>query len=172
MNSYAGNPTIVNVQSHRVSLANDIAWIEGLLQTLGNPHLYINRADSELLHIAEAQIFPWSFTRLPASQVKDLFLPSGKIQYMVFTEETSRQMFQAPPNLRPVMFQTSLAVLRGDTPFLGEARPQNFLDFWKGRFVPLLQAQIHSLAPNSHKLAREGQLIYVNREALQSYVAL
>lgn len=174
MNPYAGDARDLNVriQSHHALLANDIAWIDGMLQTLGNPHNYINQASTELLHITQAHVFPWSFTRLPASHVKDLFLPCSKIQYLTFPEEATRQMFQAPPQVRPMMFQTSLAALRGDVPFFGEAKPQNFLDFWKGRFIPLLRAQIHFLVSNSRRPPEGGQLVYVNREALQSYAPL
>ena len=69
------------------------------------------------------------------------------------------------------MLHLPLAIVRGGVPFLSEAKVHNFLDFWKGIFFPVVNAEIYFLAGGAEQLPTQSRLVYVNRNLLQSYVS-
>lgn len=159
------------VQHHRVCVANDLHWIEGDLETLGSPHNYINQDDTDVFTVAEARISPWSFTGLPASRSPQIIVQRESTQLLIFTSDETVDAYRKPPHTETLILNTPLAILRGSLPFLSEARLANFLDFWKGRFVPVTQVRIHFLAPSSAEMPSQARLLYVHRRAIQSYIA-
>jgi len=158
------------VQEHRILVANDMQWIDGNLQTRGTPHNFINQDDQEVFTIGEPYVAPWSFTGLPASRPGTLVAVSENIQFLVLPDEETRSSFREAPRTATVIFSLPLAVIRGNVPFLSEAQLPNFLEFYKGRFVPVTGASIHYLAGCAGQLIPPADLLYVNRNLIQSYV--
>lgn len=158
------------VQQHRVSIANDLQWIEGALETLGNPHNYINQDNLSIFTIREALVAPWTFTGLPNSRPESAFVRKDSVQFLIFPEEETVELLRQSPHQETLVLNLPLAVIRGKLPFLSEARAKNFLDFWKGNFVPVLEAQVHYLGASAGTLSSQTALLYVNRTAIQSYV--
>lgn len=169
MGRLSGTAGASPVQRHSIYLANDVSWIAGELETLGSPHNYINQDGLDYLRVRSAHIIPWSFTGLPASRAEEIVVTRDRVQLLIFPEEASVEDFRAPPRTEPILASLPLAVMRGAAPFLGEAKLHNFLDFWKGGFVPLLDAQIHFLAENGTRMPDRAQLVYFQRSALQHY---
>lgn len=159
------------VQKHAVHVANDLLWITGDMESLGNPHFYINQEGFDFLRISDAHIAPWSFSGLPMSKSPLIIAARERIQLLMFTQEASLAEFRSPPNLEKLMLHLPLAIIRGGAPFLGEAKINNFLDFWKGLFFPIIDAEIYYLAECAAQLPRKAGVVYVNRAILQSYVA-
>jgi hypothetical protein len=159
------------IQHHHVCVANDLQWIEGDLETLGSPHNYINQDDTDVFTIGEARISPWSFTSLPASRSPRIVVLRESAQLLLFTAVDTVDAYREPPHTETLILNTPLAILRGNLPFLSEARLTNFLDFFKGSFVPVTQVRIHYLAPSSAEMPSHARLLYVNRRAIQSYVS-
>jgi hypothetical protein len=165
--SQMGSP----IQKHEVHIANDLLWITGEMESLGNPHTYLNQEGLDFLRISDAHIVPWSFSRLPTSRSELLVAARERVQLLMFTQEASLTEFRTPPNHQKLMLHMPLAIIRGEAPFLGEAKIHNFLDFWKGLFFPVIDAEIYYLADCSVQLPRQSRIVYVNRNILQSYVA-
>jgi hypothetical protein len=138
--------------------------------SLGNPHNYINQDGMDFLSIGEPQIAPWSFTGLPNSSTPEIVLARKSIQYLILSGESALEQFREAPRTEVVILNLPLAIIRGKAPFLSEAHLNNFLDFWKGIFFPISEASIHYLAPASVERPSRVPLVYVNRNAVQSYV--
>jgi hypothetical protein len=88
-----------------------------------------------------------------------------------FSTEATLDEFRDPPRKEVLILNLPLAIVRGNVPFLSEARLGNFLDFWKGIFFPVTDAQIHYLAHSQAAPPARTRLIYVHRAAIQSYAA-
>lgn len=158
------------IQAHRVAVANDVQWVEGDLETLGDPHNYVNQEDQSVFTISDAHVAPWSFTGLPNSQPPTIIVAKDNVQMLFFQEETSRETFREAIHTETLIFSLPLAVIRGNVPFLSEAKLHNFLDFSKGRFVPVTNARIHYLAGSTVTTLAQADLLYINRSLVQSYV--
>lgn len=160
------------VQQHRTLIANDLQWIDGTLETLGNPHNYLNQEDLDFLTLGESRITPWSFTGLPQSRGSRIIVARDSIQFLVFPGEEAMAQFRRPPRTATLMINLPLGIVRGNAPFLSEAQLHNFLDFWKGLFFPVTDVRIHTLAPSAAELPSQAPLIYINRKAIQSYMGV
>ncbi len=79
------------------------------------------------------------------------------------------EQFRAPLRTVPLILNLSLAVIRGQAPFLSEAQAHNFLDYWKGIFFPMTETSIYYMADSPAEQPTEMPLIYVNRNVIQSY---
>ncbi len=157
-------------QHHRGYIANDLQWIEGDLETLGNPYNYINQDELDVFTIGDARISPWSFTGLPTSRAAQIMVRRESTQFLIFTADETVALFHEPPHTEILILNSPLAILRGRLPFLSEARVTNFMDFWKGDFIPVMEVQIHYLAPGTADMPPRARLLYINRRAIQSYV--
>ncbi len=158
------------IQKHQICVANNVQWVEGTLETLGGPHNYINQEDQSAFTINDAHVAPWSFTGLPNSRPPKIIIVKDNIQMLIFQEETSRETFREAIHTETLIFNLPLAVIRGNVPFLSEARLHNFLDFWKGRFVPVTHARVHYLAASAVATPGQADLLYINRSLVQSYL--
>ena len=158
------------VQEHRVHVANDLQWITGTLETLGNPHNYVNQEGQDFLTVKDAQIAPWTFTALPTSQAPQILLQRANTQFLIFPGEDAQEQYREPPRTAEVILNLPLAILKGRVPMMSEAKVENFLDFWKGDFVPLTDASIYYLGEAPVELPEKADLLYVNSILLQSYV--
>ncbi|MGC9468889.1 MAG: hypothetical protein ACP5HS_09875 [Anaerolineae bacterium] len=158
------------IQEHQALVANDLQWVDGMLETLGNPHNYINQDDAAFLTIKGARIAPWVFTGLPQSKAPEFVLAREKIQFMILPGEDAQEQFREAPRTQTLIVNLPLAVVRGNAPFLSEAQLHNFLDFWKGLFFPLTHVQIHYLSPSTMELPSRAELVYVNQGLVQSYL--
>jgi len=159
------------LQGHAVHVANDLFWITGDLETLGNPHNYINQDGMDYLKLTNPHIAPWAFSGLPSSHAPLIVAIRERIQFLVFTQEKSLETFRAAPKTEVLMLHLPLAIVRGGVPFLSEAKVHNFLDFWKGIFFPVVDAEIYFLTSGPDQLPTQARLLYLNRNLLQSYVA-
>lgn len=158
------------VQQHRILAANDLQLIEGTLESLGNPHNYLNQDGMDFLALRDAQVSPWSFTGLPPSRPEQIILIRDSVQFLILPGEEAQSQFREAPRTSRLILHIPIAVIRGNVPFLSEARLSNFLDFWKGTFFPVTQARIHCLASGSSEVPAQTELLYINRKAIQSYV--
>jgi len=131
------------VQEHQVFIANDVQWISGDLKSLGNPHNYINQDNIDTFNVINAHFSPWSFTGLPNSQAPQTIVFRDNIQFLLFSDPNTMEDFRKPLRTSIVILHLPLAVVRGEAPFLSEAAIENFLDFWKGAFLPMCNAKIH-----------------------------
>jgi hypothetical protein len=158
------------VQQHKIIVANDMQWITGELKSLGIPYNYINRDTLDCLNILDAQICPWSFTGLPTSRAHQTIVLKNKVQLLLFPDPRTKEDFRPPIRTSTIMLQTPLAVVRGEAPFLSEAILENFLDFWKPTFFPMMNVNIHFLADCAVELPKEIDILFINRESILSYV--
>jgi len=158
------------IQKHRVQIANDIQWITGELETLGNPHNYVNQDGLSFLRINESHVAPWSFTGLPSSHMPSIIITRERTQLLVFPDEATQEQYRPAMKTESLVIHLSLAVIRGNVPFLSEAQIHNFLDFWKGIFFPVTDAELYFLAEGPAVLPAKASLVYVNRNAIQSYL--
>lgn len=157
------------IQEHQTQIVNDLFCAKGILQTLGGPHDYINRDGVDILEMNDAHVAPWSYTGLPASHTPQLFINREKVQFLFFTEQATLDLYRKPPRTERVMLYFPLFVVQGEIPILSEAKTSNFLDFWKGIFLPITEASIHFLAEGPLRLPSQAPLIYVNRQQIQGY---
>jgi len=157
------------IQKHRVLVANDLQWIDGQLETLGDPNNYINQDTLDVFTISEPRIAPWAFTGLPSSRPNEIILARENVQFLLFPGEETFGQFHAAPRREMLIINLNLAIVRGSAPFLSEAKLSNFLDFWKGLYFPVTDARIHFLSPSAGELPTQDQLVYINRRAIQSY---
>ncbi len=157
------------IQHHHVGIANDLQWIDGELESLGSPHNFINQDGLDVLTVTNALVAPWTFTGLPSSRVTPIILRRDNVQFLIFNDEEGLADFRDPPRKETLILNLPLAIVRGGVPYLSEARLANFLDFWKGTFFPVTDAQIHYLARSQAQQPAHARIIYVNRAAIQSY---
>lgn len=168
--SVLGDTTMESpIQEHRVAIANDLQWIEGKLESLGNPHNYINQENLTVFSVSDPLIAPWTFTGLPNTRPDRVYIAKERVQFLVFPEDETVDQLRQSPHTETLIINLPLAIIHGDVPFLSEAREQNFLDFWKGIFLPVTNAEIHYLAPSAADLPTHTRSLYVNRTTLQSY---
>ncbi len=158
------------VQRHRTLAVNDLHLIEGTMDTLGDPHNYLNQDGMDFLMLNDTHVTPWAFTSLPQSRPSKIVLQRESVQFLLFKGEEAQSQFREAPRTSTLILNLPLAVIRGNAPFLSEARLNNFLDFWKGLFFPVTNAQIHYLATSSAQLPAQVPLLYVNRHSVQSYL--
>ena len=158
------------LQSHEVHVANDLLWITGEMETMGNPHNYINQDGLDFIRIANPHVAPWSFSGLPASHVPSIIVARERIQFLMFIHEASQKEFRSAPRMETLVFHLPLAIIRGNAPFLSEAKFGNFLDFWKGILVPIVDAEVYFIADSASQMPAQSPLIYVNRHFVLSYV--
>ncbi len=164
--SIGGSP----IQSHTVSLANDLFWIQGRMEMLGNPHNYINQEDFESYQIKSPKVAPWAFTGLPPSTPPEIFINRKRIQFFVFNDPKTVESYQPAPRMETVTFYLPLVVIRGNTPFMGDAKVQNFLDVWRGLFLPVTNASLYYLSESPVTLPTETSLLYLNTDVYQAYI--
>jgi hypothetical protein len=157
-------------QNHEVHVANDLLWVTGEMETMGSPHNYINQDGLDFIRIANPHVAPWSFSGLPSSHVPSIIMARERIQFLMLIHEASLKEYRPAPKTETLIFHLPLAIIRGNVPFLSEAKFNNFLDFWKGIFVPITNAEVYFLSDNSSQLPARSPLIYVNRHIVLSYV--
>ncbi len=158
------------VQEHPVLLANELQWLEGRLETLGNPHHFLNQEDLASFAVHDAQVAPWAVTGLPVSRPSQIIVARASVQFLLLSGESARETYREPPHTETLIFYTPLAVIHGEAPFLSEARLHNFMEFWKGLFVPIADARIHYLMSTAAETPARASLLYLNRTTIQSYV--
>ncbi len=158
------------IQNHEVHIANDLLWVTGKMETLGNPHNYINQDGLDFIRIGNPHLSPWASTGLPLSHVPEVVLTRERVQFLMFIHAASLEGFRPSPRMETLVLHLPLAIIRGNAPFLSEAKFHNFLDFWKGIFVPIVDAEIYFLADSSGQLPTQSSLAYVNRHIVLSYI--
>ncbi len=159
------------LQEHEVYVANDLLWVSGNLETLGDPHNFINQDGTQFLKLNNPRIVPWPFSGLPASHAPTIIVVRERVQFLIFTGEEALGAFRVTPRTNVLILHLPLAIIRGSVPFLSDAKLHNFLDFWKGIFFPVTDAEIYYLAGGAEQLPVHSRLVYVNRNLLQSYVS-
>jgi hypothetical protein len=158
------------VQHHRTLVANDLQLIDGTMDTLGNPHHYLNQDGMDFLTLRDAAVSPWIFTGLPQSRPSQIVLIRESVQFLCFRSEEAQEQFQPPIRTSSLILNLPLAIIKGNVPFLSEAQLGNFLDFWKGTFFPVVDARVYYLAPSGAELPSQVPQLYVNRKAILSYI--
>ena len=158
------------VQQHPVIITLDLYVATGNLESLGSPHPYINQDGLQYLRLHEAQIAPWAFTGLKPSHTDLLMAQRSKIQSLIFTKNETVELFQRPPRTEKVMFYLPLLVMQGEAPFLGDAKITNFMESWKGQFLPVFNAALHVLAEGPVRPPTRVPLIYISRDLVQGYL--
>ena len=158
------------IQQHIIYIVNDVQWISGELQSLGNPHFFINQDDLEAFNIHNAHISPWVFTGLPKSHTAQMIAIKENTQLLAFPNPDSMEQYRPPLRTSMVILQLPLAIIRGEAPFLSEASLENFLDFYKGTFIPISHANVHYLAEATTQMPNQYDVLYVNRESILSYM--
>lgn len=158
-------------QHHQVHVANDVLWVDGDLQTLGDPHNYINQEGLDFLRIMNPHLAPWAFTGLPSSHTQEIVIVRERVQFLLFPSQETVQKFRKPPRTELVVMHLPMAVIQGHAPFLSEAKLHNFMDFWKGIFFPIVDAEIYYLSGGPAEFPQEIPLVYINRHIVQSYYA-
>ncbi len=159
------------VQQHQICFANDVQWISGEMKSLGNPHYYINQDDLDSYNILNALIYPWSFTGLPANRTPQTIATKNKVQFLYFPDPASKEGFRVPIRTSTILLQLPLAVIRGEAPFMSEATIENFLDFWKPVFFPMINVNIHFLVDCATSLPSAIDVLYINRDFILSYIS-
>ncbi len=164
--SIGGSP----IQEHSAYVATDLYAASGNLETLGSPHPYINQDGLLYLRLNEAQVAPWSFTGVRAKQTPLFLAQRSKIQVLIFNQQETIDLLKAPPRTEKVMFYFPLLIMQGDTPFLGDSQLVNFIEAWKGQFLPIYNASIHLLVDGPLQIPNRVPLIYINRDHIQGYL--
>ncbi len=157
------------IQYHQMEVITDVFWAKGEFESLGGPHLYLNQDGLTILPLNKPQIVPWSFTGLPAATPTQLLVHRDEVQLLRFLQAESNAKYQVPPRTRTLFFYFPLFVVQGKVPMFSEANVKNFLDFWKGTFLPITDASIHFLTESSAQLPRQAPLAYINRQHIQGY---
>jgi hypothetical protein len=157
------------VQHHEIEIATEVFWAQGQFESLGDPHNYINQENSTFLKITDGTVTPWSFTGLPATHPETLVNVRESVHLLHFTSEETNEQYRDPPRSQKMFLYFPLFVVQGEVPMLSEADMGNFLDFWKGVFVPIQNAALHFLAGGAVQLPRQTSLLYVNRTKIQGY---
>lgn len=158
------------VQEHPAHIANDLQWISGDLETLGNPNNYINQEGQDILRVNNGEIAPWTFTGLPASQAPKVMIRRSNVQFVIFHGEEALDQFREAPRTASLILNLSLVIVRGQAPLMSEAKEDNFLDFWKGDFIPISDASLYYLAEAPIDIPTTTELLYLNANQIQSYV--
>ncbi|MGC9399339.1 MAG: hypothetical protein ACP5HM_09410 [Anaerolineae bacterium] len=158
------------IQHHPAHLCTEIFWSEGELESLGDPHRYINQEGLNFLQLNTPRLVPWQYTGLPTSTPTELLVRCENVHLLYFPKEETQELYKAPPNTLELVLYFPLFVIQAQVPLLGEAKLENFLEFWKGSFVPASDASIHFLVGGPSRLPRRVPLLYVNRRHLQGYV--
>jgi len=158
------------MQKHHTLLANNLLWIEGELETLGNPHNYINQDGMLYLSINAPSIAPWGFTGMPLSRTPAIVTAVDHTQFLSFDRKEALEQFRKPGRTSRMILYLPIAIISGDAPMLGDARLGNFLEYIKGSFVGLENAAIHYLSDAPTELPMQSPLLYVNRKFILSYV--
>ncbi len=158
------------VQSHPIQIVTEAQWITGNIETLGEANFYINQEGIANFRISNCQLYPWAFTGLPATEVNQIIVNPRRIQMLMFTQPETINQLRRPPRTETLVFYLPLLVVQGKAPMMGDAKLVNFMDAWKGDFVPILEANLHFLSENATQLPETGQVIYLNRHLIQSYL--
>lgn len=159
------------IQEHPAFLINDVQLISGNFKSLGNPHDYLNQDDLDYYNILNPEFSPWSFTGLPNSRASQAMVNKNNLQLFGFTDSTTLELFRKPLRTSLVILNLPLAVVRGEAPFLSESSIENFLDFWKGNFFPVINAKMHFLTDCATNLPTEIEVLYINRTKILSYIS-
>lgn len=157
-------------QKHPVQMIGDLFWTKGLLETLGDPHGHINKDGFDYLTVYEARVNPWQFTGLPSVPATQLEVNRATIQALYFLEQDVVESARRPPRTLTLMIYLPLAIVRGAAPMFSDSKLSNFLEFWKGVFIPIFDCSIHYLTETGGRLASRTPLVYVNRQHIQGYL--
>ncbi|MBN1260271.1 MAG: hypothetical protein JXB35_06280 [Anaerolineae bacterium] len=158
------------IQHHEALIATDLIWVQGQIESLGNPFMHLDKTNVDFLKVAEARITPWSFTGLPASKAPELLLNKANIQCVIFTSEETVSQLRKPLRQGQVMLYLPLMVIRGMAPLHSDAQASNFLDFWNAQFVPIFDAGIHFLAEAPVRLPQHVPQLNVRASLIQAYI--
>jgi hypothetical protein len=158
------------IQHHQVQVCTEIFWAEGELESLGDPHRYINQDDLDFLQLNEPRITPWPYTSLPASEPSEVLANRNNIYMLHFPSKETNDMYRPAPKLLDVVIYYPLFIVQAKIPLFSEAKLENFLEFWKGIFIPASQASIHYLVGGPSNRPSQSPLVYVNRKHIQGYV--
>lgn len=161
--------TVSPLQQHSVTVVTDLYWASGQIETLGSPHFYLNQDGITYFTLSDAVIIPWSFTGLPVSKVARLYVRRAELQMLFFTAAETNAEYHEPPRRGNLLLHLPLMIVRGEVPYLSEAKANNFLDFIKGELVPVMRANVHYLAEAPRKLPAQLPLLYIQKLRLLSY---
>ncbi|MEA3308396.1 MAG: hypothetical protein U9Q70_02630 [Chloroflexota bacterium] len=157
------------IQHHQIEMITSTFWARGEFESLGGPHLYLNQDGLTILVLNKPHIVPWSFAGLPVTTPPQLLVHRDEVQLLRFLQPESNAEYQSPPRNKILFFYFPLFVVQGQTPMFSEANIKNFLDFWKGTFLPITNASIHFFNESSVQLPRQAPLAYINRRYIQGY---
>jgi len=158
------------IQHHKIDVCTEIFWAEGELESLGDPTLYINQDDLSYLRLQESHVTPWTYSGLPTSRPSETLINRENAHLVYFPDEETMDLYKAPPNAVSMVFYFPLFIVQAQAPLLSEAKFENFIDFWKGMFLPVRDASIHFLVSGPHALPHEAPLLYLNQQHIQGYV--
>ena len=158
------------IQHHAVNLCTEIFWAEGQLESLGNPHLYINQDDLPYFQLQEPRLKPWTYADLPSSSPSTTLVNRANAHLLYFPDDETNEQYKSPQKTTSIVFYFSLFVVQARAPLLSEATLENFTEFWKGVFIPVQEASIHFLISAPRALPAEVSLLYLNRHHIQGYV--
>ncbi len=158
------------IQRHTAQVCTDIFWVEGELESLGNPHLYINQDDLPYFQLQDSHIRPWSYSGLPSSSCAETLVNRDNAHLLYFPNDETNVAYKAPPRATPLVFYFPLFVVQAKVPLLSEASFENFTEFWRGIFIPVQDASIHFLVSAPCTLPTQASLLYINRRHIQGYV--
>lgn len=157
------------LQKHAIIVLTDLYWAAGQIETLGSAHFYLNQDGVSYYTLSEATLVPWSFTGLPVSKMNWLYVRRAELQMLFFTEAEINAEYHKPPRSGNLLIHLPLMIIRGEVPYMSEAKANNFLDFMKGEMVPVMNAHIHYLGEAPRKLPTQLPLVYIQRHRILSY---
>ncbi len=161
--------SISPIQHHTVQVTTDTFWVTGQLESLGDPHLHINKDNLAFLNIHEGHLIAWNFTGLPSTYTPKMLVNREKVQLLSFPQPETVALRRKPPRAAKIMLYFSLFVVLGEVPLFSEAKIDNFFDFWKGMFIPVSNAALYFLGGEAAQLPDRAELVYVNRLQIQGY---
>ena len=157
-------------QKHSAQLVGNLFWSEGLLESLGDPTGHINKDGLDYLTFSDARLTPWSFTGLPPVRAPQLEVSRSATQMLFFSEPEVSETVRRPPRTLTIMMYLPLAIVRGAAPMFSDAKLSDFLEFWKGVFVPLFDCSVHYLTETGGRLPTRTPLVYINRQHIEGYL--
>ncbi len=157
------------IRSYATLLMTELFQVVGDFRSRGNPHFFINQDEIEQFVLDSPSIYPWTFTGLPAYRPEKLIVNRRRIFLIYFGEEETQALYRRPPRRTRMVLYLPLCIIYGTVPLMSEARVEDFLDFWHGPFVPVMDASLHYLSESAHALPTSLPLLYIHRDHITAY---